>query len=245
MSGPKTGGPQSDPEDGLRVLVVEDETRIAAAHASYVRRVPGFRAVAVAHTGRDALRAAARAAAAGAPIDLVLMDLGLPDMTGLEVTAALARLRPRPDVVAITSARDLEMVRAAVAHGVALYLLKPFTFAAFREKLERYLEFRAALPVGEAAATQQDIDRALGALRTPDLRVGAPKGVAPQTLDEIARAVRDSAAGLSAGAAGTAVGVSRVTAWRYLERLAADGVVDRRTDYGRTGRPQVRYVWKR
>ncbi|WP_019930989.1 response regulator [Nocardia sp. BMG111209] len=246
MSGSRTGTPAAGSgATELRVLIVEDETRIAAAHASYVDRVAGFRPVAVAHTGRDALRAAAAAAAEGAPIDLVLMDLGLPDIPGLEVTAALARLRPRPDVIAITSARDLEMVRAAVAHGVALYLLKPFTFAAFREKLDRYLEFRAALPVGETAATQQDIDRALSALRTTDLRAGAPKGIAPQTLDEIARAVRDSAAGLSAGEAGAAVGVSRVTAWRYLERLAADGAVQRRTDYGRTGRPQVRYVHRR
>lgn len=36
-----------------------------------------------------------------------------------------------------------------------------------------------------------------------------------------------------------------MTAWRYLERLAEDGVVDRRSDYGRAGRPQVRYVWRR
>ncbi|MCM6775729.1 response regulator [Nocardia sp. CDC159] len=229
----------------IRVLIVEDEPRIAAAHRSYVERVEGFTPVAVAHTGRDALREAGQATAAGAPIELVLMDIGLPDMSGLEVTAALARLRPRPDVIAITSARDLDMVRAAVAHGVALYLLKPFTFAAFRDKLERYREFRTALTVGASAVTQHDIDRAFGALRTADPKATAPKGIAPQTLEEVSRAVRTAADGLSATETGRAVGVSRVTAWRYLERLADDGVVDRRTDYGRTGRPQVRYVWRK
>ena len=44
--------------------------------------------------------------------------------------------------------------------------------------------------------------------------------------------------------AAAAVGVSRVTAWRYLERLADDGLVDRHTEYGRAGRPQVRYRWR-
>ncbi|MBF6063164.1 response regulator [Nocardia terpenica] len=229
----------------IRVLIVEDDPRIARAHRSYVARVAGFEPVAVAHTGREALRAAARAAESGAPIDLVLLDLGLPDMSGLEVTAALARSRPRPDIIAITSARELAMVRAAVAHGVALYLLKPFTFAAFRDRLERYLEFRAALPSGEAAVTQLDIDRAFGALRNPGRAAATPKGIAPQTLEEISRVVREAEAGLSATETGRAVGVSRVTAWRYLERLAEDGVVDRRTDYGRAGRPQVRYVWRR
>ncbi|MBL1076243.1 response regulator [Nocardia sp. 2] len=227
----------------IRLMIVEDDPKIAAAHDSYVRRMPGFDVVAVVHTGRDAIAAATRAQNNGAPVDLVLMDIGLPDMSGLAVAAALAGLRPRPDVIAVTSARDLAMVRAAVAHGVVLYLLKPFTFTAFREKLERYLEYRAALPAGEAAGSQQDIDRAFGALRTPEQRASSPKGIAPQTMEEITRAVRASADGVSAGEAGRAVGVSRVTAWRYLERMAEDGVVERRTDYGRTGRPQVRYRW--
>ncbi|WP_433562767.1 response regulator [Nocardia sp. CA-151230] len=233
------------PASAIRVLIVEDEPKIAAAHRSYVERVPGFTVVAVAHTGRDAITIAKRSQSSGVPVDLVLMDIGLPDMSGLAVAAALAGLRPRPDVIAVTSARDLAMVRSAVSHGVVLYLLKPFTFAAFREKLDRYVEYRAALPAGETAVSQQDIDRAFGVLRTPDQRPTSPKGIAPQTMDEVSRAVRAAPDGLSAGEAGRAVGVSRVTAWRYLERMAEDGVVERRTDYGRTGRPQVRYVWFR
>ncbi|MBY8862509.1 response regulator [Nocardia sp. CA2R105] len=229
----------------IRVLIVEDDARIAQAHDSYVRRVPGFTPVGIVHTGRDAIRAATQAAAEGEPIELVLLDIGLPDIGGLEVSAALARLNPRPDIIAITSARDLAMVRAAVAHGVALYLLKPFPFAAFRDKLERYLEFRAALPAEESALTQHDIDRAFGALRTPDPKASVPKGISPPTLDEISRALRAAPQGLSATDAGRAVGVSRVTAWRYLEQLATAGAVERQTDYGRAGRPQVRYVWRR
>ncbi|MFE6859913.1 response regulator [Nocardia sp. NPDC057668] len=227
----------------IRVLIVEDDRAIAAAHKSYVERIPGFEVAAVAHSGREAVTAATRSQKRDESIDLVLMDIGLPDMSGLAAAAALAGLRPRPDVIAVTSARDLAMVRAAVAHGVVLYLLKPFTFSAFREKLERYLEYRAALPAGEAAVSQQEIDRAFGALRTTDARATSPKGIAPQTMAEVSRAVRASPDGVSAGECGRVVGVSRVTAWRYLERLAEDGVVDRRTDYGRTGRPQVRYTW--
>lgn len=229
----------------IRVLIVEDEPTIAQAHHSYAERIPGLVPVAVVHTGRAAIDAVGKAARVGEPIDLVLMDIGLPDMSGLEVAAALTRIRPRPDVIAITSARDLEVVRAAVSHGVVLYLLKPFTFAAFREKLERYLEFRSALPADSDAVSQQDIDRAFGALRTSDTRIPTPKGIAPQTLEEITRVLREAPEGVTAGDAGRVIGVSRVTAWRYLERLADDGVVRRQTDYGRTGRPRVRYVWGR
>ncbi|GAB2642078.1 response regulator [Nocardia goodfellowii] len=228
----------------IRVLIVEDEPLIAEAHRAYVTRIEGFTPVGIAHTGRDAMRAAAEAAAEGTPIDLVLMDIGLPDTSGLEVAAALSGLAPRPDVIAITSARDLTMVRTAVSHGVVLYLLKPFTFAAFREKLERYREFRTALPAGESAITQNDIDRALSALRTTDQRASAPKGVAPQTLEEISRVVRDATEGMTAADTATSIGVSRITAWRYLEKLADDGLVLRRSDYGRAGRPKTRYLWK-
>ncbi|WP_435591029.1 response regulator [Nocardia sp. bgisy118] len=229
----------------IRVLIVEDEPLIAEAHRAYVERIPGFTPIGVAHTGREAMRATAAAAAEGAPVDLVLMDIGLPDTSGLDVAAALSGLAPSPDVIAITSARDLAMVRTAVASGVVLYLLKPFTFAAFADKLERYREFRTALPAGESALTQLDIDRALSALRTPDQRANTPKGVAPQTLEEISRIVRDAEDGITAADTATSIGVSRITAWRYLEKLADDGLVVRRSDYGRAGRPKTRYVWKR
>ncbi|MGU3432334.1 response regulator [Actinomycetes bacterium M1A6_2h] len=228
----------------IRVLIVEDEPLIAEAHATYVGRVSGFEVAGMVHTAAAAMRAAANALAAGTPIDLVLLDIGLPDANGVDVAAALGGLRPGPDVIAITSERDLAVVRSAVAHGVVLYLLKPFTFAAFRDKLERYQEFRSALANGDTAVSQRDIDRAMASLRTADERAAAPKGIAPQTLSEISNTVKSAPEGMGASEAAKAVGVSRVTAWRYLERLADDGVVERHTEYGRAGRPQIRYTWR-
>jgi response regulator of citrate/malate metabolism len=82
-------------------------------------------------------------------------------------------------------------------------------------------------------------------VRTPDQRAATPKGVAPQTLDEISRTVRAAEAeGVTAADTASSIGVSRITAWRYLEKLADDGLVVRRSDYGRAGRPKTRYVWK-
>jgi response regulator of citrate/malate metabolism len=228
----------------IRVLIVEDDVLIAEAHRTYLGRLEGFSPAAVVHTARDAMRAAATAAASGEPIDLVLLDLGLPDASGISLASGLSGLAPAPDIIAITSERDLEMVRAAVSHGALAYLLKPFTFAAFRDRLERYRRYRTALPAGTEAASQAEVDRAMAELRIGADRAVAPKGAAPQTTDEIARAVRDCAAGLTADEAAAQVGVSRVTAWRYLERLADEGTVTRNTDYGRAGRPKTRYQWR-
>jgi response regulator of citrate/malate metabolism len=229
----------------INVLVVEDEPLIAEAHRTYLGRIPGFVVAAVATTAQDAMRSAADAAATTSPIDLVLLDLGLPDASGIDLASALSALRPAPDIIAITSERDLEMVRAAVAHGALAYLLKPFTFAAFRDRLERYQRYREALPAGTDAASQTEVDRAIAELRGTADKSAAPKGAAPATTDEIARRIRDSAEGLTAAEAASHVGVSRVTAWRYLERLADEGTVSRHTDYGNAGRPKIRYQWRR
>lgn len=227
----------------INVLIVEDDPLIAEAHQTYLTRLQGFTVTGLAHTARDAMRIASEASA-GSPVDLVLLDLGLPDASGIALASALSGLRPAPDIIAITSERDLEMVRAAVAHGALAYLLKPFTFAAFRDRLERYRRYREALPAGTDAASQAEVDRALGELRISTDRSAAPKGAAPATTDGIARAVRDRADGLTAEEAAKLVGVSRVTAWRYLERLADDGTVTRVTEYGKTGRPSTRYQWR-
>ena len=154
----------------IRVLIVEDEPLIAEAHQAYLQRLEGFSVAAVAHTARDAMRAAGGAAANETPIDLVLLDIGLPDASGIALASGLSGLRPAPDIIAITSERDLEMVRAAVGHGALAYLLKPFTFAAFRDRLERYQRYREALPAGTDAASQAEVDRALA-----ELRVGADR----------------------------------------------------------------------
>jgi response regulator of citrate/malate metabolism len=229
----------------ISVLIVEDDPLIAAAHRTYLDRLDGFSTVAVVHTAREAMQTAAEASATESPIDLVLLDLGLPDASGISLASALAGLRPAPDIIAITSERDLEMVRAAVAHGALAYLLKPFAFAAFRERLERYRRYRSALPAGVDAASQEEVDRALAELRVATDRSATPKGAAPQTNDEISRVVRDAVDGVTADAVAKRVGVSRVTAWRYLERLADEGTVTRHTDYGGAGRPKTRYQWRR
>ncbi len=228
----------------IRVLIVEDEPMIAEAHRAYLERIGGFEIIGSCRTAQHALRTAHEAADSGAPVELVLLDLGLPDARGVDLASALSGLRPDPDIIAITAQRDLATVRTAMSHGVLLYLLKPFTFAAFRDKIDQYLRYRDALSDGDQAVSQRDVDRALAELRTSDARRTAKKGAAPDTEDAVARSIRDSADGLTASQVAATLGSSRVTAWRYLERLADDRVVERVTEYGNAGRPQIRYRWR-
>ncbi|MFI8520427.1 response regulator [Streptomyces sp. NPDC085481] len=219
---------------GIRVLVVEDDPVAADAHALYAGRVAGFTVVGVAHSRAAAVRVLDRT-----PVDLILLDLYLPDGHGLQLLRALRAAGHSADVIAVTSARDLAIVREGVSLGVVQYVLKPFTFATLRDRLARYAEFRAT--AGEASG-QDEVDRALATLRTPQ-PASLPKGLSAPTLEAVTRTLRGAAEGLTAAEAGAAVGISRITARRYLEHLVTEGRAARAPQYGQIGRPELQYRW--
>ncbi|MEU8762175.1 response regulator [Streptomyces sp. NPDC048659] len=218
----------------IRVLVVEDDPVAADAHALYAGRVAGFTVVGVAHSRAAAVRLLERT-----QVDLILLDLYLPDGHGLQLLRALRAAGHGADVIAVTSARDLAVVREGVSLGVVQYVLKPFAFATLRDRLTRYAEFRAT--AGEASG-QDEVDRALATLRAPQPAT-LPKGLSAPTLEAVTRSLRDTAAGLTAAEAGAAVGISRITARRYLEHLVNEGRAARAPQYGQIGRPELQYRW--
>jgi response regulator of citrate/malate metabolism len=222
----------------IRTLVVEDDALVAEVHASYVERVPGFAVAGVAHRATEALELLA-----AQPIDLVLLDFHLPDIKGLDMLRVLrARSAAPVDVIAVTAARDPETIRQAIAHGVGQYLVKPFAFSTFADKLERYARYRAQVDDAAAEADQAEVDALIGTLRGPTARA-LPKGLNATTLDSVRDAVRAAGEPLTASEVGGRCGLSRVTARRYLEHLAVEGVVTLSMRYGGTGRPEHLYAW--
>lgn len=223
----------------IRVLVVDDDALTLELHRSYLARLEGFE-LAGECTGA---RAAIEALLAGADrIDLVLLDVTMPDGTGVDVLRHVRARGVTVDVIAITGVRDAEVVRGMVALGVAQYLVKPFTFAVFRERLEQYREFRRRADESAGAPTQAEIDALLGALR-PATPVRLPKGLAPETLVLVSDDVRSNGP-VSAGETAQRLGMSRVAVRRYLEHLATAGRVIRSPRYGTGGRPESEYRWK-
>jgi response regulator of citrate/malate metabolism len=225
----------------VRVLVVEDDELAAQAHADYVRRTAGFEVAAVARSSVEAVRALR----ADPGVQLVLLDMNLPDGHGLGLLHTLRSEGHLCDVIAVTAARDVEVVKRAVAQGVVLYLLKPFTYAGFRAKLEQYADYRARL-AGNDDLGQEEVDRALGLLRTtPQSQTTLPKGMSGDTLRDVTAVVQAAVGARSATEVAEVVGASRVTARRYLEYLAAEGLLRRGVRYGGSGRPEVEYEWSR
>jgi response regulator of citrate/malate metabolism len=145
------------------------------------------------------------------------------------------------DVIAITSAKDVDVLRDAMHLGVVHYIVKPFTFVTFRERLESYAEARRRL-ADMRQAEQRDIDRLYGLLRTSS-EASLPKGISPPTLQLVASLLRDAECALSTTELAERAGLSQGVARRYLRFLVDSGAVDFALRYGAAGRPEHLYSW--
>ncbi len=223
----------------IRVLVVEDEPRTAAAHGAYVDRLEDFALVGIAHSAAEAVRVLQRASPEE-PVHLLLLDMNLPDRHGLALCRELRATGIVVDVIAVTAVRELEVVREAVAVGIVQYLIKPFTFRVFSEKLGAYRDYFEKMRSPVSKLSQHEVDTAFAALRTSNAP-GLPKGLSQDTLDAVTRLLAETAQPRSATEVAEALQLSRVTARRYLEYLADRGVAGRTPRYGTRGRPELEY----
>ena len=212
------------------VLVVDDDFMVAEIHRRFVARVDGFTVVSVARTGAEALAATAQLRP-----DLILLDVYLPDMTGLQV---LRRLRAEGNpvgVIMITAARELDTVRGALDGGAADYLIKPFEFNQLQAKLTTFATRADALTT-DRGVDQSMIDALFGGTSAV---APLPKGLGSETAGLVLDAVR-AAGEVSAAECAERVGISRVSARRYLEHYLGTGELELRLQYG-LGRPERRY----
>lgn len=226
----------------IGVLIVDDERLTRELHATFIGRIDGFEVVAECAGARAAVSAVLEAQGT-APIDLVLLDMTMPDGHGLDVARHIRARGAAVDIIAITGVRDGEVVRQAASLGVVQYLIKPFTFATFHDRMRQYAEYRRRMTDAAGPATQAEIDALFGA-RRPVAPDSLPKGLAGPTLERVASALRDGGA-LSSREAADVLGMSRVSVRRYLEHLVDVGRAERDARHGHPGRPEQEYRWVR
>jgi response regulator of citrate/malate metabolism len=177
--------------------------------------------------------ASARELVAAEPIDLALVDVYLPDGSGIDFVREI-----RCDAMMLTASTESEAVRAAIAAGALAYLVKPFPHTDLAARLAAFARYRRIL--GAPQVDNARVSAALHALR-PAITAEPSAPVSSPTKDAVLRAIADAASPLSAGEVASAIGVSRATAQRYRAGLVAGGTVRMSLRYGTTGRPEQEY----
>jgi DNA-binding NarL/FixJ family response regulator len=103
----------------IRIVLVDDHSLVRAGIRALLQQIEGVTVIAEAGTGEEALQAVA----AHSP-DIVLMDITMPGLSGLEATARIARQYPRVRVVILSMHTEQEYIIQAIRAGAAGYLLK-------------------------------------------------------------------------------------------------------------------------
>lgn len=218
-----------------RVMIIEDDLAIAQLHHNYLQQLNGFEVIAIATTSAEA-----QLQLTLLEPDLVLLDVYLPDGSGLDILNQIRGSNRHCDVILITAARDVETLQTAMRGGVVDYLLKPVMFVRLEAALNKYRAQREQLGHVSSDLNQGLVDKMLQSGSAQEKAGHLPKGIDGVTLDKI-RALFQQEESYTADEAGEKMGASRTTARRYLEYLIAAGELQADLSYGTVGRPERCY----
>lgn len=220
----------------IRVLLVEDEERVAALHTAYVEKINGFSLAASAGTVDEAIAVIEKQ-----PIDLILLDIFMPGSHGLSLLPYLREKEKEIDVIIISAASDMERVQRALRHGAVDYLIKPFEFTRFEEALNHYRDKQAFMKESRQIS-QAELDRQLLGRGEQHVPEDIPKGLTKATLNQVWEEIQKIEDAFSTEDIVKKVGISGVSARKYLKFLADIDVLEVKVVYGTVGRPVYQHT---
>jgi len=233
----------------IDVLIVEDDPMVAEVNRQMVERIDGYRVIGTEHDPSHLLNYIQEKRP-----QLILLDLFLPKLNGLNFLRLLRQKALSIDVIVISAAKETETLRQALQLGAVDYLIKPFTFRRLKQALERYRQYAHVEHHTEMSQTIIDlllnyplqdavdkVGRSFYADHWPWNIESLPKGLNQETLAKVYRYLSELQSFVSAEEAARALGMSRVTVRRYLEYLLEIKLVILKPQYGSVGRPQNLY----
>lgn len=217
-----------------KVLMVEDDPMVAMFNKRYLEQIPGFTLEAIAKNANDALEVLSNK-----HIDLILLDIYMPGMNGLELLSHIRQTGKGVDVIIVSAACDSYSIKQGLLHGAIDYIIKPFEFARLYTALIQYKE-RNILLNDQKSMSQKELDECILHKETqtqPEL----PKGLDRNTLQKVWLAIQKVNGPFSTEQLAKSVGISRVSARKYLDFLQKIEVIRLDICYGAVGRPTYKY----
>src|SRR5690625_4911550 len=220
----------------IKVMIIEDDFRIANIHAEVVHQVDGFSVVHQALNATDALDVLLTER-----IDLILLDVYLPDKLGVDLLWELRKKKLYTDIIVITAAMEKDMLKPLLRLGIFDLLFKPVKVERLSKTLHNYRAFRQELEtkdlIDQSFVDQLFYNKDLHVIRKNE----TPKGIDGLTLEKIQSVFDGHHDGLTAEDVAEMTGTSRTTARRYLEYLISTNWLEAEQEYGIVGRPLRKY----
>jgi response regulator of citrate/malate metabolism len=227
-------------EEPITVMIVEDDETAAKIYEQFTNKIEGFRVIATASSGSQALELLNIFTP-----NLILLDVFLPDINGIEFLWEVRRNHRGIDVILITAANDVETVSAAIRGGAFSYIIKPIVIDKFLSTLKQYAFTREQLR-DRKIMDQDRIDLLFGSM-DPKSNIkeeeapSYPKGIDKYTLKLIRDRVQAMTGSVNSDEMARLIGVSHSTVRRYLEYLVSKNELAVEVVHGTVGRPERRY----
>ena len=224
----------------IKVLIAEDDPRIALLHQSMVEKIANFEVVAIANTISELKEYIELMRP-----DLLLLDVYFPDGNGIDFLSWMRSNAISTDVILITAAKEMASLEKSLRYGVFDYLIKPIMFYRFQSSLQKFHDYKEKV-ISQEELSQSKVDAFFNKTLPSNkpLHVGLPKGVDSITLEKILSALHQSQTFFSASEIAETLGINRTTSRRYLEYLVGEHKVEVDSLYGSVGRPERKYKLK-
>ncbi|MBR3338187.1 MAG: response regulator, partial [Bacillus sp. (in: Bacteria)] len=172
-------------------------------------------------------------------VDLVLLDIFMPEETGFELLMYIRNQEKEIDIIMISAVHDMGSIKKALQYGVVDYLIKPFTFERFKEALTIYRE-KLTFMKEQQKISQSELDSLIlqKEKREPTVTKELPKGLTKQTLQLIWQKIESlNGRVFTTDEMAQLVGISRVSIRKYVMFLTDIGVLENEMMYQHVGRP--------
>lgn len=221
-----------------RVLIVEDDPMVRQINERFLEKIEGFTLEASASSISEA-----QELIESSHVDLILLDLFFPNEKGQDLLKWLRKNEYMCDVIMITADKSVKTIEEVLRFGTIDYLIKPFTFERFKEALNRYKSRKKEF-LDKKNVEQDQLDKYV--FYDSEERVMTEDNqFSKHTYDKVLRyleANRNKT--FSALEIANNIGVSRITARRYLDLLEKENLVIMDLEYGKIGRPKNKYKIK-
>ena len=220
----------------FNVLIAEDDFRVSNIWSEFTERIPGFVVSHEARNGKDAFRFLNET-----PVDLIIMDIYMPEMDGVQLLHEIRKQDWPLEVIVISAAKEAAVIRRFIRLGVLDYIIKPCPFKRFKTGLTKFLDIQKQFESQQIEQAVLDAHFHGPILSNENSLRSLPKGLQQITLEKIIGVFMENPFAQSAEEIANLTGLSIATVQRYLRHLTNENELRKELTYGSKGRPEHKY----